>query len=929
MFAVSLGLQTWFDGAVMGLTYGMLAAGLVLIYRSSGIVNFAYTEAGAFGASFGALMVIEWGWPFVPSMALAVASSAALSGVVEVTVVRRLFDAPRVILLIATVGVAQLLLLCRMLLPDVEGFRRYPVPVDVRWEVGSATVRGDHLLVIALVPVLVAGLAWFLSRTLVGTAVRGAAANAEASRLMGINVKALSTLVWTLAGAISGVAAIAVRPLQGLPVNSSEGALDAKLLVVALAAALVGRMTSLPLALAAGVVLGIAERVFLLSWPDDPGLFGLVVLAVILVTAVRTRAPEPRRARWSFASQGAPLPAALEGVWLARNLGRIGAACACAAAVALPLVVTTPSRQQLSAEVVIFALLALSMTVLTGWAGQLSLGQFAFAGIGAFATAALMRSGLTFGLSVVVSAAAVTLVALAVGAPALRVKGLLLAVTTLAFAVVARSWLLGLDALDDGRPSIRIPRMVESGIDFGIQRNYYWLCLAVLGVAASVVSRLRRRGIGRGFVAVRENEAAAAAMTVSPARAKLTAFGISGALAGLAGALYGGLFGRLDSAAFAPETSVQVAALAIIGGVGSVTGAVLGALWVVGLPALFGSTSEVKLLTSGAGLLILLMYFPGGLVQIVHAARDAVLHRLAARIPARAAGPRPPGDALLRVGDSLDPGARRSGLDAAPAGTPALRMADVAVRFGAHRAVDGISLEVAPGEIVGLIGANGAGKTTLMNAVGGFLPADGRVWLGERELTRMSPAGRARAGLGRAFQNAELFGDLTVRETVQVALENTHRTSLAGTLVAWPGSARTERAQRARADELIAFLGLGRYRDAVVANLSTGTRRIAELACLLALEAPVMCLDEPTAGVAQRETEAFGPLLREIRDRFGITMLVIEHDMPLIMSISDRVYCMEAGRIIAHGTPQAVRDDPAVIASYLGTDERAIQRSNT
>lgn len=920
MFAISLGLQTWFDGAVMGLTYGMLAAGLVLIYRSSGIVNFAHTEVGAFGASFLALMVIEWDWPFVPALLLAVLSSAALSAVVELTVVRRLFDAPRVILLIATVGAAQILLLCRMYLPDVEGFHRYPVPFTVSWQIGSATVRGDHLLVIATVPVLVGALAWFLSRTLTGTAVRGAAANAEASRLMGINVKGLSTLVWTLAGAISGVAAIVVRPLQGVPVTSADASLDAKLLVTAMAAALVGKMTSLPRALAAGVVIGIVERMMLLNWPDDPGRITLFLLVVILVMAVRVRSPEPRRARWSFAPHGMPVPASLERIWAVRHLGRIGAGAALAVGVALPLLVTTPSRQQLYAEVLIFALLALSTTVLTGWAGQLSLGQFAFAGLGAFTTAALMRSGSSFGVAVVVSAVVVTLIALSVGAPALRVSGLLLAVTTLAFAVFTRSWFLGMDLLDDGQPSIRIPRMIEGGIDFGDQRTYYWLCLAVLTVAVWVVARLRRRGIGRGFVAVRENEPAAAAMSVSPTRAKLTAFGISGALAGLAGALYGGLYGRLDPAAFPPETSVQIAALAVIGGLGSVTGAVLGALWVVGLPALFGSTPEVTLLTSGAGLLILLMYFPGGLVQVVYAARDALFGWLDRRAPAVGPPERPATlDASRPVAVAERP--------ALANGTAALRAEGVTVRFGPARAVDGVSLEIAPREIVGLMGANGAGKTTLMNAIGGFVPCDGRVWLGEHELSTMAPAQRARRGLGRAFQNAELFGDLTVRETVQVALERTHRTSLVGTLVGWPGSARVERRQRTEADELIALLGLGRYADALVGNLSTGTRRIAELACLLALDAPVLCLDEPTAGVAQKETEAFGPLLQEIRARFGITMLVIEHDMPLIMSISDRVYCMDQGTIIAAGTPEQVRNDPAVIASYLGTDERAIQRS--
>jgi ABC-type branched-subunit amino acid transport system ATPase component len=236
-------------------------------------------------------------------------------------------------------------------------------------------------------------------------------------------------------------------------------------------------------------------------------------------------------------------------------------------------------------------------------------------------------------------------------------------------------------------------------------------------------------------------------------------------------------------------------------------------------------------------------------------------------------------------------------------------------------------MTVADGEIVGLIGTNGAGKSTLMNAVGGFVPSTGRCTLAGTELSGLGPAARARAGLGRTFQAAALFPELTVRETVSVALEARGRTGLLSAALWLPRSVRGERAKRAEASELIDFLGLGRYADAFVADLSTGTRRIVELAGLLALDARVLCLDEPTAGVAQRETEAFGPLIVEIRRQLGASLLVIEHDMPLIMGISDRVYCLEAGRVIAEGAPAAVRSDPAVIASYLGTDERAIARS--
>ena len=181
--------------------------------------------------------------------------------------------------------------------------------------------------------------------------------------------------------------------------------------------------------------------------------------------------------------------------------------------------------------------------------------------------------------------------------------------------------------------------------------------------------------------------------------------------------------------------------------------------------------------------------------------------------------------------------------------------------------------------------------------------------------------------MGRAFQNARGFGGLTVRETVMVALEGRERSLLIPSLLALPPSPFAERRKRKQADEIIAYLGLGRYADNLLSELSTGTRRIVELASLLALDARLILLDEPTAGVAQKETEAFGPLIKTIQRDLGSSILIIEHDMPMVMSISDRIYCLEAGQVIAEGTPLEVRENPMVIASYLGTDERAINRS--
>ena len=210
-----------------------------------------------------------------------------------------------------------------------------------------------------------------------------------------------------------------------------------------------------------------------------------------------------------------------------------------------------------------------------------------------------------------------------------------------------------------------------------------------------------------------------------------------------------------------------------------------------------------------------------------------------------------------------------------------------------------------------------------MNAIGGFVPSRGTVEILGTSVVGMAPARRARLGLGRTFQGAELFGDLDVRETITLALEPTEHAGIASIVLGLPRAGRVERAKRARADEIIAFLGLGDYAERFINELSTGTRRIIELACLIASDSRLLCLDEPTAGLAQREAESFGPLIIEVRHQLDASVLVIEHDMSIAMSISDRIYCLEAGHIISEGAPEAVRNDPLVIQSYLGIGARS------
>jgi branched-chain amino acid transport system ATP-binding protein len=250
------------------------------------------------------------------------------------------------------------------------------------------------------------------------------------------------------------------------------------------------------------------------------------------------------------------------------------------------------------------------------------------------------------------------------------------------------------------------------------------------------------------------------------------------------------------------------------------------------------------------------------------------------------------------------------------------------ISFGGLRALHDVDIVVDPGEIVGIIGPNGAGKTTLFDCISGFLPCEGRLWLGAREVTNLAPHQRAAAGLGRSFQDARLFPTLSVLDAIKVSTHPGGRgAGPAATILGLPSSRRDEATSTARADELIEQFGLGAYADKLIRELSTGTRRIVDLACVVAQKPSVVLLDEPSSGIAQRETEALGPLLRRIRELTGCALVVIEHDMPLLLGIADRLYALETGMVVTSGPPQEVVHHPEVVRSYLGDDVAAINRS--
>jgi ABC-type branched-subunit amino acid transport system ATPase component len=261
--------------------------------------------------------------------------------------------------------------------------------------------------------------------------------------------------------------------------------------------------------------------------------------------------------------------------------------------------------------------------------------------------------------------------------------------------------------------------------------------------------------------------------------------------------------------------------------------------------------------------------------------------------------------------------------------TAALQVRGMGISFGGVRALDGVDLDVAPGEIVGLIGPNGAGKTTLFDCISGLAPGEGSVAVAGRDVTGLSPHARAHAGLGRSFQDARMFSSMTVLDTLRVAGERNaaRRPSVIATLLGLGGVPEQAKAATDRALAVVQQFGLGAYRDKLIGELSTGTRRVVDLAGLLVQRPSVVLLDEPSSGIAQREAEALGPLLRQVRDELGCAMVVIEHDMPLLLGLVDRLYALETGRVIASGRPQDVVADERVVRSYLGDDPAAINRS--
>jgi len=571
---------------------------------------------------------------------------------------------------------------------------------------------------------------------------------------------------------------------------------------------------------------------------------------------------------------------------------------------ALPLVGVDDYYLHLLIMAGLFYLLAAGMNLLLA-AGQLNLGHTAFFGIGAYTSGLL---GVHFGLSPLwtmpVAAAFTGFVGYLLGRLTLRLRGAYFVLVTVGFAEVIRLVATNWMDLTQGPMGLAGVPPFNLGIErwtLVSKRDYYYLMAVLVAGTLFLTARLLGSRVGRALAAIQSNESLAESSGISAYAHTMLAMVVSCALAGVAGGFYAHYITFLSPELFGFQNTVTMAVMVVAGGQGMVLGPAVGSLVFTFVPELLRMAAFYRMLLYGVILLLVVMFMPRGLVFYLRAL-------LRGRAPSPAAVPA--ADATLETGGA-----------AVSSAAPALALREVTVRFGGLAAVEGLSLELGRGEILALIGPNGAGKSTAFNVVTGFQPADGgRVDFDGADITGLPPYRIAERGLVRMFQRTSVFPEALALDNVLTACHRLARTRLWEVVLMTAAAREEEGRHRQRAQSLLNFVGLGRKAGEAAKNLSCGEQRLLGLAIALAPDPSVLLLDEPAAGLNAVETEQLMRLIEVIRSR-GLSVLLVEHDMKLVMGLCDRVVVLNYGVKIAAGTPTEIQQHPEVIRAYLGSGE--------
>jgi ABC-type branched-subunit amino acid transport system ATPase component/branched-subunit amino acid ABC-type transport system permease component len=876
-------------GLATGAIFGLLAQGLVLIYRGSGLVNFAQGAIAMFGAYVYYELTVNHGWPVAAAAVASIILCGVLGALIQVIVLRSMRNSSALSRCIATLGIVLILqsaanirygqdtLAVPSLLPtrDVDLFSaRLQIGLNSIYIFGICIVLGIILFL-------------FYRYTSFGRVTTAVAEHDLVAATLGHSPNVVATINWVIGSMLAGLAGVLIAPITFLQPTTLV-----LLVIPAMAAALIGQFKSFPIAFLAALVLGVAQSE-MNTYVSSPG-WGTAApfIAIIILLILRGRSLPLR----SFVLDRLPTVGNGRHRWpVVIVLG--GALCSVA-------LIADANWSAAIATTASMAIIGLSVVVLTGYAGQLSLAQFVLAGVGAY-VAARLSAYMPFWVVLAVAAVLTGVIGGLVGLPALRTRGITLAVATLCLggALVAV-------VLNNSGNGISVPTPTFFGWDVDPLfrgNRYAFIAVVLLLLLSLAITNLRRGVTGRLMLATRSNERAAAALGVNVAWVKTYAFVVAAAIAAIGGTVLAFMQPTVTVSNFDVFTSILIVAATVVGGIGYIAGAYIGSLIISGgiLSLLLSGLPQINdylPLIGGLVLVANLMVSPDGLVEMN---RRGIARLLAAR------GKHFTGGRGAKRGTHVTL--------ARPAGTihgerRGLTVRGVSVSFGGVDAVRDVSLTIQPGEVYGLIGPNGAGKTTLIDAITGFVKVKGGdVFLGDAKISRWSPHRRAAFGLSRSFQSLELFTDLTIAENLAVAVESSSWHSYV-TDFFWPGRIELSPA----ASEALRQFDLGELVNTTPKEISFGKRKAVAIARAVASSPSVLLLDEPAAGLDDHEAAELATLIRDLADTWRIAILLVEHNVDMIMSVSDRVTVMQNGAVLAEGSPGEILSNSAVVDAYLG-----------
>jgi ABC-type branched-subunit amino acid transport system ATPase component/ABC-type branched-subunit amino acid transport system permease subunit len=903
----------WFRFALLGLgtgaLYAICAQGLVLIYRASGVVNFAQSGFVLLGGySYYELREVR-DQSAVVSVAGALVIGAIAGLLVHLLIMRPMRRSSPIARVVATLGVL-VVIQSAAILRYKHDLKRVTSILPTR----TVDIFGAHLGIDRVyIFVICLGLTvvlWACYRfTSFGRVTAAVAEGEMAAASMGHSPDMTAGINWMVGAVLGSFAGVLIGPITFLEPNQLV-----QLIVPALAAALLGGFNSFPLAFAAASAIGVIESEMTLLVTNHGWYAGwsqaVSFIAVIGVLVVRGKGIQLRSHILDR------LPAVGSG-----RIRPVRVLIAFAAGCVLMAVLANQWAVALTVTVA-FAMVCLSVVVVTGYAGQLSLAQFLIGTAGAFAGARLMSvNGMSFLPACVAAVGAAVLLGLIVGAPALRTRGINLAIATLGLGVVLYALILNNFEITGGVSGLKVGPVSLFGWDIDPAKHpqrYGFVALCLLLALCVGVANLRRGAAGRRLLAVRSGERPAAALGVNVYAAKLFSFMLAAGIAGVGGCTLAFLNSNVIFSRFDIFTSISVVTATVVGGVGFIPGALLGSTLMAGgiLSRYLDKISNLGLwlgLIGGVFVIITLRSDPDGMFEMNRKMFSALVRRLR----------RPRVDQTLSVARDYgaDPNSRTAPRTERQRVAPiTLSVEGLSVRFGGVSAVDDMRLVIRPGRVHGLIGPNGAGKTTLIDAVTGFIkPAQGTIRLGDVEIDSWSARRRAVAGVARSFQSGDLFGDLTVLENIAVACDSRAWTRYVTDLVV-PRRIELSAAALVAVEEF----KLRPYFDMKPDLLSFGQRRTVAIARAIAAQPSVLLLDEPASGLDEQESAELAELIRSLADDWGIAVLLVEHNLDLVLSVCDEVTVMESGvELLAAATPSEVRRHPAVLAAYIGVRPEA------